>query len=104
MAEQELQDEDSYENVEYVSSHNIGARMTTEERRAKRRGASSRASGKARGGNELSDDRFAQLLAKREDDLLELVANINKVYQEKLKKDAPFMTFVFCGMQSAGKR
>jgi len=35
--------------------------------------------------------------------LLEFVAKVNKVYQELLKKPAPFMTFVFCDMQSAGK-
>jgi hypothetical protein len=45
-----------------------------------------------------SDERFAKLLAKDEDQLLEMVALINKVYEQKLKKDAPFMTFVLCGM------
>jgi tRNA U34 5-carboxymethylaminomethyl modifying GTPase MnmE/TrmE len=49
------------------------------------------------------DSRFAKLMAKKEDTLLGLVAQINNVYQDKLKKPAPFMTFVLCGMQSAGK-
>jgi Dynamin family len=49
------------------------------------------------------DSRFAKLMAKKEDMLLGLVAQINNVYQDKLKKPAPFMTFVLCGMQSAGK-
>ena len=49
------------------------------------------------------DHRFANLLSKNEDELLKFVAQVNKVFQEKLKKPAPFMTFVFCGMQSAGK-
>jgi hypothetical protein len=51
----------------------------------------------------MSDKRFSELLAKKEDELINFVAMVNKVYQEKLKKHAPFMTFVFCGMQSAGK-
>ena len=34
---------------------------------------------------------------------MNFVSSVNKVYQEKLNKNAPFMTFVFCGMQSAGK-
>lgn len=50
-----------------------------------------------------TDSRFAELMAKEEDMLLSLVAQINHVYQDKLKKPAPFMTFVLCGMQSAGK-
>lgn len=50
-----------------------------------------------------NDKRFSKLLAKDEDQLLEFVAKVNRVYEEKLKKDAPFMTFVLCGMQSAGK-
>ncbi|KAG7346045.1 dynamin family protein [Nitzschia inconspicua] len=50
-----------------------------------------------------TDERFAKLLSKNEDQLLEFVAKVNKVYEQKLKKDAPFMTFVLCGMQSSGK-
>lgn len=49
------------------------------------------------------DGRIAQLLAKNEDDLLNFVARVNKVYHENLKKAPPFMTFVICGMQSSGK-
>jgi len=51
----------------------------------------------------LSDQRFTKMLAQNEDELLNFVAKVNKVYQEKLKKLAPFTTFVFCGMQSSGK-
>jgi GTPase Era involved in 16S rRNA processing len=50
-----------------------------------------------------SDNKIAKLLAKNEDDLLNFVVKVNKVYQEKLNRPAPFMTFVICGMQSAGK-
>jgi hypothetical protein len=51
----------------------------------------------------IPDDKFADLLKRNEDQLLAFVAQVNHVYQENLKKDAPFMTFMFCGMQSAGK-
>ena len=50
-----------------------------------------------------SDDKIAKLLTQSEDDLLNFVVKVNKVYQEKLCRPAPFMTFVICGMQSAGK-
>lgn len=53
------------------------------------------------GNNE--DERHLALLKLNEDDLLQFVAKVNKVYQDLLKRPAPFMTFVFCGMQSAGK-
>lgn len=49
------------------------------------------------------DSRVIDLLAKNEDELLSFVAMVNKVYEQKLRKDAPFMTFVFVGMQSTGK-
>ena len=49
------------------------------------------------------DSRVVELLAKNEDELLSFVAKVNKVYEQKLQKDAPFMTFVFVGMQSTGK-
>lgn len=49
------------------------------------------------------DERHLALLKLNEDDLLRFVAKVNKVYQDLLKRPAPFMTFVFCGMQSAGK-
>ena len=48
-------------------------------------------------------NKFAKLLSQNEDDLLTFVADINKLYQEKLDKPAPFVTFVICGMQSSGK-
>eukprot|EP00979_Chaetoceros_neogracilis_P011309 scaffold2751_cov154-Chaetoceros_neogracile.AAC.3 len=51
----------------------------------------------------LSDDKIAKLLAKNEDELIKFVVKVNKIYQEKLKRPAPFMTFVICGMQSTGK-
>ncbi len=54
-------------------------------------------------GCDESDNKIAKLLAKNEDDLLNFVVKVNKVYQEKLKRPPPFMTFVICGMQSAGK-
>lgn len=50
-----------------------------------------------------SDSKIATLLSKNEDDLLKFVVKVNKVYQDKLNRPAPFMTFVICGMQSAGK-
>jgi GTP1/Obg family GTP-binding protein len=52
----------------------------------------------------LDDDaRIVDMLAKNEDELLSFVAMVNKVYEQKLHKVAPFMTFVFVGMQSTGK-
>jgi hypothetical protein len=50
-----------------------------------------------------ADDRLSRLLVRNEDQLLSFVAKVNKVYQDLLKRPAPFMTFVFCGMQSSGK-
>ncbi|VEU40799.1 unnamed protein product [Pseudo-nitzschia multistriata] len=50
-----------------------------------------------------TEDRYIALLNRNEDELLKFVAQVNKVYQDLLKRPAPFMTFVFCGMQSAGK-
>ena len=50
-----------------------------------------------------NDERFAKLLSRDEDQLLEFVAQVNKVFEQKLKKNAPFMTFVLCSMQSSGK-
>jgi hypothetical protein len=80
--------------------------MTARERRERRQKQAKNGGNKAACNNQDGDDedgRFAQLLSKNEDELLKFVAQINKVYQEKLKKPAPFMTFVFCGTQSAGK-
>ncbi len=50
-----------------------------------------------------NEERFAKQLSKNEDKLIHFVANINKLYQEKLGRPAPFMTYVICGMQSSGK-
>eukprot|EP00923_Selenidium_pygospionis_P053396 GHVN01092496.1.p1 GENE.GHVN01092496.1~~GHVN01092496.1.p1 ORF type:complete len:876 (-),score=178.78 GHVN01092496.1:187-2814(-) len=50
-----------------------------------------------------TDYATAAMLLHNEDELLEFVANVNRIYQEKLDRPAPFMTFVICGMQSAGK-
>jgi hypothetical protein len=40
------------------------------------------------------DAGFAAQLSRNEDELLQYVAKVNRVYQEKLKKPAPFMNFV----------
>jgi hypothetical protein len=48
-------------------------------------------------------DKYSKLLAEKEDIVLELVANINNIYQDKLGRPAPFVSFVICGMQSSGK-
>ena len=87
-----------------------GRSLTAEERRKLRDKrvtvvkGSSNDNGKASVTTSADEDhRFANLLSKNEDELLKFVAQVNKVFQEKLKKPAPFMTFVFCGMQSAGK-
>lgn len=50
-----------------------------------------------------SDEKFAKLLAQKEDVLLNFVADINKIYQETLERPPPFVSFVICGMQSSGK-
>ena len=50
-----------------------------------------------------NDARIAELLAMNEDELIKLVATINMTYEQKLRKPAPFMTFVLVGMQSTGK-
>ncbi|CAD7922318.1 unnamed protein product [Amoebophrya sp. A25] len=52
---------------------------------------------------EDADSKFLKRLLENEDQLLEFVAQVNSVYQEKLHKPAPFMTFILIGMQSAGK-
>jgi hypothetical protein len=54
-------------------------------------------------GDRTLDGKFSKLLAQNEDDLLNFVAKINKVYQETLRRPAPFVSFVICGMQSSGK-
>jgi hypothetical protein len=39
-----------------------------------------------------ADDRLAKWLSKDEDKLIDLMVKIDKVFEEKLHKDAPFMT------------
>jgi hypothetical protein len=89
---------------EKVFSTATTAVMTMEELKKMRR--SKRQKAKRGGGDPAqvdTDGRFVELMSNNEDELLKYVAKVNRVYQEKLKKPAPFMTFVFCGMQSAGK-
>ena len=93
---------------EYTSSfRNPTDAMSTEERRKKRRqkqGESPKNEDQdLPEGPSATDHRVTELLSRDEDELLKFVAKINKIYQEKLKKPAPFMTFVLCGMQSSGK-
>ncbi len=87
--------------------------MDRRKKRLERRLKKEEAQGKAREVNgedtnqtgrvETSDGKFARLLAQDEDVLLSFVAKINKVYQETLRRPAPFVSFVICGMQSSGK-
>ena len=92
-------------------SDEVAARRKKREERRQQK-LNSRNDTKAEGGIEksstasllsASDDKIAKLLAKNEDVLLNFVVKVNKVYQEKLNRPAPFMTFAICGMQSAGK-
>jgi hypothetical protein len=50
-----------------------------------------------------TDARVTEWLAKNEDELVKFTTKVNTIYKQKLGKDAPFMTFVFCGLQSTGK-
>lgn len=50
-----------------------------------------------------STDKYSKLLKQDEDMLLGFVANINNIYQDKLGRPPPFVSFVICGMQSSGK-
>jgi Dynamin family len=56
-----------------------------------------------RNDDERADERMLDRLSRNEDELLNFVSHVNKVYEDVLRKPAPFMTFIFCGMQSAGK-
>ena len=95
--------------TQYESMSHTDRGLTKQERRQMRlqnKTKKDKDAGNQRNGThiaEMSDGRFAERLAKNEDELLNFVAQVNQVYQEKLKKNAPFMTFVLCGMQSAGK-
>ena len=96
---------------QYASSLGSARTMTAEERRQKRQQrrasqvppVSNQHSNDAPHDKSQGDERFTNLLSRNEDELLQFVAKVNKVYQELLGRPAPFMTFVFCGMQSAGK-
>ena len=52
---------------------------------------------------QTDEERVLQYLVQNEDELLTFVAQVNKVYQERLNKPAPFMTFILIGMQSSAK-
>lgn len=103
------ENQDTIEDVEPLRRYTKEA-LTIEERKRKRAARKSKG-GKDNGGShraranveEMADEKFSSLLSRNEDDLLQFVAKVNRVYQDLLKRPAPFMTFVFCGMQSAGK-
>ena len=111
------EDEEEYEEEQHDTAADVEPPrwhvkevLTTEERK-KRRNARKSKGGRDNGGSqrarvnveELADEKFSSLLSRNEDELLQFVAKVNRVYQDLLKQPAPFMTFVFCGMQSAGK-
>lgn len=97
----------------YTSMRRAGVGMTAEERRQLRQQKKQKEEGQRKAGSaggaeraaddSVSDGRIAEMLSRNEDEMLNFVAQINNLYQECLKKPAPFMTFVLCGMQSAGK-
>ena len=100
-------DDEDTKNEGYSSSlQGSKLTMTREERRKlryNRKSKETKKNGDAKRDGVDDDDRFATMLSRNEDELLQFVAKVNKVYQENLKRPAPFMTFVLCGMQSAGK-
>jgi len=69
---------------------------------AKTNGSSSRTTS---GASAVAEQRkkLVQFLSKNETELLDFVIKVNTLYEDKLKKPAPFMTFVLVGMQSSGK-
>ena len=92
------------------SSINGKGTLSKDERRQKRQKAKALVSQDALedksndGDDPVTDDRSVQrFLMNNESSLLKWVADINRIYEEKLRKPAPFMTFVLCGMQSTGK-
>lgn len=91
------------------SSRALSSEQRREKRRQKRQKDSSNNGQQQDNKNAVSssqeetDNHVAELLAKNEDDLILFVAKVNRLFQDILKRPAPFMTFVFCGMQSAGK-
>jgi len=50
-----------------------------------------------------SRETFLRHMSKNEGELLKFVVSVNKLHEEKLHRDAPFMTWVLVGMQSSGK-
>jgi len=78
---------------EYSTSYKINhASMSKEERRKKRQKWKSKddqqgtSNGAPSKNDAVADERFTTLLARNEDELLQFVAKVNKVYQELLKK------------------
>jgi len=60
--------------------------------------------GSGSGRTKIDDrEKLVEFLSKNEVELLDFVVKVNKLYEEKLGKSAPFMTFVLIGMQSSGK-
>lgn len=85
---------------------------SAEERRMKRLKNSRQLASKANSGGSSSqgkktqsddDEKVLRYLMANEDQLLDFVSQVNTLYQERLGKSAPFMTFILLGMQSAGK-
>jgi Dynamin family len=89
--------------------------LSHEDRRKLRRENLKKRNEESRDGNKVSgvvvrrnddgevDKAMLDRLSRNEDELLNFVSHVNKVYEDILRKPAPFMTFVLCGMQSAGK-
>lgn len=82
-------------------------RLERLQRKAAAKSTANPASASSEAGNTAlsttSDEKFAKLLSQKEDVLLNLVAEINKIYTDNLGRPAPFVSFVICGMQSSGK-
>lgn len=57
----------------------------------------------ASNGKHEENEKRARSLVSNPTELLDFVVTVNKLYEDKLKKPAPFMTFVLIGMQSSGK-
>ena len=84
--------------------------LTKEERQARRLQRSQQKENSQRGTTSTvaqakadQEDKLVNFLSKNETELLDFVVKVNNLYEDKLKKPAPFMTFVLIGMQSAGK-
>ena len=82
------------------------ASMSKAERKAQRlerKEKSKKENGKIVSKDDSNRDKFISHLSKNPNELLKFVVKINKLYEEELKMDAPFMTWVLIGMQSSGK-